>query len=209
MTWAGMKVRENLEDSSAPLRLIRTGSASERRTAAGHLRSETGDSEIAGAFAALIGALEDEDEEVRAMAAQSLAALVYQWQGRPASTESEREMMKTRLATATANLVPLLSDRAAGVRLAAAMGLGAMVRPSRRVPTLEELAALKAESNSVRRVAALAIWGSPDCSLPSELVLTLADESAEVRMAAARAIERFPISLDAIIPELISKIEHD
>src|SRR5262249_51583052 len=109
MTWAGMKVRENLEDSSAPLRLIRTGSASERRTAAGHLRSETGDSEIAGAFAALIGALEDEDEEVRAMAAQSLAALVYQWQGRPASSASERELVKSRLATAAPRVLSLPS----------------------------------------------------------------------------------------------------
>jgi HEAT repeat protein len=208
MTWAWLRLSDSLE-SNESFRLIRTGTAAQRRTAAGHLRSETGDQEVQRAFAALINALGDDDAEVRGMAAQSLAVLVNQLQGRPAITPSETGLLKTRIDTAVRGLVKLLADPDVAVRVAATQGLGSMVRSGRSSPTAEQLEAMTDESNAVRRAAALEAWGSRDMPLPPELAAMLADPSAAVRTAAARALARFPTALDETVPTLLLMIEND
>jgi HEAT repeat protein len=208
ITWAWLRLSDSLE-SNESLRLIRAGTVSQRRTAAGNLRSETGDQEVQRAFSALVDALRDDDAEVRGMAAQSLAVLVNQLQGRPAITPSEALLLKTRIDTTVQGLVKLLADPDVAVRVAASQGLGSMVRSGRSSPTAEQLEAMTDESNAVRRAAALEAWGSRDVPIPPELAAMLADPSAAVRTAAARALARFPTALDETIPTLLLMIEND
>jgi HEAT repeat protein len=131
----------------------------------------------------------------------------------------------------------LLSDRDPGVRAAAALGLGTLARRPRlslpepdrlpavvwsrehgsidymymnlTLPAREQLARLGDASSAVRRQAARTIYGSPDMTLPPELVRALQDESPEVRAAAASALRSFGTELDREIPTLIVMIERD
>jgi HEAT repeat protein len=146
------------------------------------------------------------------MAAQSLGGLGYQLRDHQPSAPaaSDRLTLKRRIDVATRGLVPLLSDRDPRVRAAAAIGLGTMARgPSPGPPAPEQVAALRNESNAVRRQAARMIYGSPAMTLLPELVAALEDESAEVRTAAAQALARFGPDLDPQIPALTAMMQRD
>ena len=69
--WAGLSIRDHLEGYQ-PLHVIRSGNAFDRRKAAQELSVE-GSIDPAAAMTALMETLGDEDAEVRAMAAGSLA----------------------------------------------------------------------------------------------------------------------------------------
>jgi HEAT repeat protein len=203
--WAGLSIRDHLEGYQ-PLRVIRSGNAVERRTAARDLFHEQGiDAEEA--MAALVRLLDDEDAGVRAMAAETLGSFVYKLPDPPPTASVASDLLKRRIDVATRGLVPLLSDRDPDVRAAAATGLGTRPIPARAAP--QQLAALLDGSNAVRRQAARMIYGAPDVTLPPELVAALKDESAEVRSAAARALVRFGPDLDPEIPALITMMERD
>jgi HEAT repeat protein len=206
--WGGVSIRDYVQGNN-PLRVIRSGNAIERQMAAQDLSGQQRGIGAEEAVAALINTLSDDDAGVRAAAAQSLAALVYQLNHPPAAPVAS-DLLERRIDVAIRGLVPLLSDRDTSVRSAAATSLGMMAgRPSPGRPAPDQLAALRDGSNAVRRQAARMIHGSSDMTLPPELVSALQDESAEVRAAAARALARFGMDLDPVIPALLAMLERD
>jgi HEAT repeat protein len=209
IVWAGVSIRDHLAGYQ-PLRAIRAGNAIERRTAA-QVLSYPGEIDWEEATAVLIRTLGDKDVGVRAAAAESLGSVVYHLRDHPATVPVASDLLKSRIGVATRGLVALLSDRDPGVRAAAATGLERMARrpPSPGPPTPEQLAALKDKSNAVRRRTAKLIYGSPDVTLPLELVSALEDESAAVRGAADRALARYGPDLDPAIPALFAMMERD
>jgi HEAT repeat protein len=206
--WAGLRVWDTWDENEMVGR-IRSGTPAERRTAAVALASVERESDIDRAFSALIGALDDEDPEVRAVAAHSLGSLIYQLRDHPPGAPIDPARLKGRIEVAMRVLVPLLTDRDPRIRAAAATGLEAIARRGRTTPPPGQVAALKHGSNAVRRQAAESIYGVPAVTLPSELVAALKDASAEVREAAAKALESFGPSLDSEIPTLLAMMEHD
>jgi HEAT repeat protein len=211
--WAGSSIRDHLAGYQ-PLRAIRTGNAIERRTAATDLSVPGSKIKAEEAMAALIPTLSDEDAGVRAAAAESMGVVIYYLRDHAANVPVASDVLKRRIDVATATLVPLLSDRDPGVRAAAATGLGTMAkRPIPNVglppPAPDQLAALKDDSNAVRRQAANVLYGLPDVKLPPKLAAALKDESAEVRAAAARALARYGPDLGPEIPALFAMLERD
>jgi HEAT repeat protein len=192
------------------LRAIRTGNAIERRVAARDLSVPRRKIDAEEAMAALFATLGDEDATVRATAADSIGVVVYLLRHHAATVPVASGLLKRQIDVATRALVRVLSDRDSGVRAAAATGLGTMAKsPIPGPPTPKQLAALKDESNAVRRQAAKLLYGSPDVKLPPELTAALKDESAEVRAAAARALARFGPDLGPEIPALFAMLERD
>jgi HEAT repeat protein len=206
--WAGLAIRDYVEGYQ-PTRVIRSGNAIERRTAAMDL-SDQGRIDTEDAMALLIQTRDDSDTEVRSTAARSLGSLAYQSRNPPAAAPVAGDSLKRRLDLASRGLILFLSDRDSGVRSAAATGLGMTARrprPATLAPA--QVAALRDESSTVRRRAAQAIYGSSDMTLPRELVAALKDESADVRAAAALAIVDFGPDFDPQIPALIAMMERD
>ena len=208
IVWAGLAIRDYVEGYQ-PTRVIRAGSAIERRLAALDL-SDQGRIDTEDAMALLIQTRDDSDVEVRSTAARSLGSLAYQSRNPLAAPPVARDSLKRRLDLASRGLILFLSDRDPGVRSAAATGLGMTARrprPATLAPA--QVAALRDESSTVRRRAAQAIYGSSDMMLPRELVAALKDESAGVRAAAAMAIVDFGPDFDPQIPALIAMMERD
>jgi HEAT repeat protein len=161
------------------------------------------------AIPVLIRALTDEVAAVRAVAAQALGSLVYNSRGQVAAP-ADRPRLGRRLEIATRALVPLFADSDAGVRAAAAVGLGTMGRmPARKGWTPEPFAAMRGRLSAQRRQAAALQYLLPDVPLPQQLVAALDDESAAVRAAAARAIGAFGPDFDSVIPSLLSLMERE
>lgn len=231
--WAGLTIRDELHPYQ-PLRAIHSGNSADRKSAAQdllHDRNIEPDRAIAG----LTGALDDQDAEVRAVAAQCIGSLVSQMRDRPPSGPEGAQVLKHRVALVCQNLARKLSDRDPGVRAAAAKGLATMAHgptqsadppqrradavsgrywrntayPNRTRPKPEQLSALRGNSSATRRQAAKALYGSPDMTLPTELVHALQDESPDVRAAAARALGSFGTELDRVIPTLIAMMAGD
>jgi HEAT repeat protein len=190
------------------LRVIRSGTATERQSAAHDLWGSENKIDEESAMDALIPALADEDAGVRARAAESLGWVVYRLRERPPDARATGDSIKRRIDLATRGLVSVLSDREASVRAAVATGLGTTARrrsPGRLTP--EQLTTLNDPSNAVRRQAAMIIYGSPDVTLRPELSAALRDESAEVRASAAWALVQFGPALDREVPEIIAMLE--
>jgi HEAT repeat protein len=208
--WAGLAIRNHFEGYQ-PLRSIHSGNAIERRMAADDLSNSNQNGIGADdGIAVLVQTRDDNDAGVRSMAAQSLGSLVYQSRNPTAGEPVAQDILKRRIEVATRALILFLSDRDPGVRSAAATGLGMTARSPRPGPlTPEQIAALKNDSNTVRRRAAQTIYGSADRMIPLELLATLKDESADVRAAAARALVDFGPDLDPQVPALIAMMEHD
>jgi HEAT repeat protein len=233
LVWAGVAIRDQLAGPH-PLRVIRSGNAVERQSAAQDLLHDPS-IDADAATAGLIEALDDGDSEVRAVAAKCLGSLVADFRVRPANAKDAPGLLKRRVTVASRALVSALSDRDAGVRAAAAIGLGTMAkRQGRAVTATEELgmlawcrkhgiqyhpdlmlpppelfAALWSASNNARRQASKTIKSCPDITFPPELLRALHDQSADVRAAAVRSLGSFATDLDAEIPDLFAMMAND
>jgi HEAT repeat protein len=207
LIWATVAVRRQWERSE-PLRRVRSSSPSVREAAAMQLPYQEG-IDAGEAMPVLLHALTDDVATVRAVAAQALGSVVYNSRAQ-VGTPADRARLKNRLEMATRAIVQLFADPDAGVRAAAAVGLGTMGRmPARKGRIPEPFAALRGRSSAARREAAALQYLLPEVTLPRELVAALDDESAEVRAAAARAIGQFGPDLDRVIPSLLSLMERE
>jgi HEAT repeat protein len=210
LAWAGKGVWDDTT-STDPLSLIRSGSVDDRQRAALNLRVITRETDIDSALAALIKALADREKAVRLMAIQSLGDFGHQIRTRATSTPDEQQERGKRLDVATRALAGVLSSaQDPELRAAAATALGTMAtQPRRLAPPPQLAAALEEGSARWNREVAREFYGLEEWTLAPELVAALRDRSVNVRVAAAKALANYPLSLDSTIPELISSFEHD
>jgi HEAT repeat protein len=205
IAWAGVRIWDTLEGDEL-LRQIRSSDVAQRRSAAMRLGTEMPDRDIDDTMAALVWALGDKDVEVRSQAAASLGALMQEFHRRVAGTDAEPAKTKARTDAAFRALVTLLTDGDPEARMAAATGLGRLVRPPHIAPMPAQVPALRDTSNAVRRETARLVYGAPDATAPLELLAALKDSSLAVRAAAARSIASFCPIPDSAIPALLQML---
>jgi HEAT repeat protein len=214
--WSWRVVRES-SPVRVQIRMLRTGDVLERRSAATGLESYT--AEDAGVvIPALVVALGDEDEEVRATVARSLGRNWAVARALALDHGAWRWMVQALMRT--------LNDTRPSVRSAAAEGLtdifsivgngrpgnvADLVDPTAVVDSLGRL--LGDESEEVRMSAAtsLGAFGAA-CPIepPRELVTALVkDSSANTRALAARALGKFPTISDEAAVALLGALKVD
>lgn len=155
--------------------------------------------ELRTAASALQDALDDENSEVRAAAAEALGVLAgvaragvkdgrgwYLMLELP-DGDAEMPLIKEAAETSIRRLVDLLDDPAFRVRVAGAKALGRVRDPSAKQPLID---LLKRPSESARMAAAEALMHVQDGSDATAIVEALADPDATVRYAVAVAITR-------------------
>ena len=240
--WAGWKIWANLdEDETArnfkeTLQQLRSTDPSERWRAAANLQIVSNARDIDPAVASLIGALGDQDSQVKITASRALGALLSRLRMPSESdvTAAPEEIQK-HMAAATTGLLEMLGDSEAQVRQGALVGLTLMskqpnstprgglagraptvpgagaARPSKPVwqppPDLSE--DLESGETKWTKATAQAFYGYVDTDVPPAIVAALKDPSAIVRLEAVRCLENYPLNLDAAIPTLISLVEQD
>jgi HEAT repeat protein len=127
--------------SADPLRQIRSRNVEQRRWAALNLRVLTKKTDLAATTAALSHGLQDQDESVRVLVAQSLGQLVHQLKSQPATTTEEKRILGRHEVDAVRLLVGALSrEPSALVRASVVESLGA-TGPQRSVTPPAALAA--------------------------------------------------------------------
>jgi HEAT repeat protein len=98
---------------------------------------------------------------------------------------------------------PDVPEKAAAKRRGGGGGGGGRgPRPEPHRPPADLVKALQNGTATWSRETAKAYYGYSDTPPPPELVAALKDESSEVRMAAIRTLQSFPLGLDAALPSL-------
>ena len=217
------------------LQQLQANDASERWRAARGLQTVSQASQIEPAVGSLIRALGDRDVEVRRVTAECLGALIFSLEtSADDRIVADPKEVEKWASAATAALLQSMADSDATVRVAAIEGLatlskqpsslssgaseggmsspGGSVAPARKPayrPPPELATGLQNGEARWSRANAQAYYGYIDRAPPPELLSALEDQSAEVRIAAVRALTNFPLNLDSAIPALLSVLEKD
>ena len=233
--WDDLTVDDATRLLRQTLQQLQSNDASERWRAARSLQTVSQASQIEPVVGSLIRALGDRDVEVRCVTAECLGALIFSLQTSADDRIVGDPKVIERWATAaTAALRQSMADSDATVRVAAIQGFetlskqpssvsngaspggasspGGIAPPARKAayrPPPELATALQNGEAKWSRANALAYYGYVDRVPPPELLSALKDQSAEVRVAAVRALANFPLNLDSAIPVLLSVLEKD
>ncbi len=189
---------------------MRSIDAAERKEAVQALLEESGISVgVQESIDAFVQALSDVDPDVRAAAAQSLAAVIYRVQRISATVPvvANQQNLKRWSDDAARRLVSLLHDQVPAVRVAAANGLGVLVR--RRARRFPNALWLFDVPMVVQRQDAKTERDSLTIALPPELIAALQDQAVKVRAAAASALANFGVDQDDVIQVLLGMMEQD
>jgi HEAT repeat protein len=194
-----------------PLQQIRSRNVENRRSAAANLRVLTKKTDLTATTAALAHALRDQDEDVRILAAQSLGQLLPQLRFQPDSSPEEKKFLGTHVETLFGLLAGALSsDASVQVRTTLVESMMGAVGPSRSVTWSPAMVAALEEGSVVwNRAVAREYLGLSEATPPPALISALNDASAEVRAKAALVLREFPLNLDPVIPELLSRMARD
>lgn len=193
-----------------PHQQIRSRNVEDRRSAAVNLRVLTKKTDLAARTAALAIALRDQDEDVRILAAQSLGQLLPQLRFQPDTTPEEKKLLGTHVETLFGLLAGALSsDASVQVRTTLVESMGA-VGPRRSVTWSPAMVAALEDGSVVwNRAVTEKYFGRSEATPPPALISALNDASAEVRAKAALVLRQFPLNLDPVIPELLSRMASD
>ena len=223
------------EDSMAPsrfIRVLRSGNTADRREAACQLAATPRPEEADKVVDALVLALGDEDEEVRATSANSLGSVVRQllegWKTSPDALRTNQPLVST----ASRALIGLLKDSTDAVKTQALMALTAIhLHPNQRTNASSErlclgldpsdktlpqelrtalVQTLGDQSSEVRGFSAWALGDlGPFLSqdIPHELLDAMNDPAEEVRQKAAFACARYEEGLRPLLPDLFTRLE--
>jgi HEAT repeat protein len=194
-----------------PLQQIRSRNVENRRSAAANLRVLTKKTDLTATTAALAHALRDQDQDVRILAAQSVGQLLPQLRFQPDTTPEEKKFLGTHVETLFGLLAGALSsDASVQVRTTLVESMMGAARPGRSVTWTPAMVAAVEEGSVVwNRAVAREYLGLSEATPPPALISALNDASAEVRAKAALVLRQFPLNLDPVIPELLSRMASD
>jgi HEAT repeat protein len=196
--------------SADPLQQIRSRNVEDRQRAAINLRVLTKKTDLAATTAALSLGLHDHDESVRVLVAQSLGQLIHQLTSQPVTTPEEKKNLGTYERIAVSLLAgSMSSETSALVRAAVVESLGTTGTQRSITPPPALQAALNDGSIVWNLAIAREYYGLSEATPPPELVAALNDSSPEVRAKAASTLRNFPLNLDPVIPELLSRMAND
>ncbi|MFI5455793.1 MAG: HEAT repeat domain-containing protein [Isosphaerales bacterium] len=207
MTFAGLWIWDGLT-SSDPVRLIRSGSVTERQKAASDLGGADEDTDVDRVMTALVSAMEDTDVVVRSTAAQDLAGVAAEVLRRPARTPAEQKSAEQKVAVAIRTLTKGLSDPEPTIRASAVFGFGLLGQSSKMDLPPELIAALSDESSSVRQATAKALKAvqlTP--GVVPALIEALGSRDREVRFHAAEILERVGPGAEPAVPALLATMK--
>ena len=176
-SYAGLTAWEKLAVGD-PVRLIRSGGINERRKAADDLGVITERTDVDRVMAALVGAVNDDDSDVRYSAAHSLGEVLSAVLGRPARTLAEQQRTEQQVTVATRTFSKSLSDPAASIRELAVWELASLRQRARLDAPPELIAALSDESQTVRQATAKVLKAF---HLTASVVPTLIEGARESR----------------------------
>jgi len=204
VTCAGLWIWNELRKSD-PVRLIRSGSVTERQKAASDLGVVTADTDVDGVMAALVSAMEDKDVVVRCGAAQALAGVAAEILRRPARAPAEQKSAEQKVAVAIRTLTKGMSDPEPVVRASAAWGFGLLGKSSKFDQPPEMIAALSDESGAVRQAAAKALEEARlTAGVVPALIKALESRDREVRFRAAELLGRVGPGAESAVPALLA-----
>jgi HEAT repeat protein len=193
-----------------PVRLIRSRNVKDRRSAAVNLRVLTKKTNLAATTAALAHALRDQDEDVRILAAWSVGQVLSQLRLQPDVTPAEKKLLGTHAEISLGLLAGALSsDPSAQVRTAAVEGMAAIGTPRSTKPPPALAAAVKDGSVVWNLATIREYYGLREATPPPPLISALNDSSPEVRAKAVTVLGQFPLNLDPLIPDLLSRMAND
>jgi HEAT repeat protein len=206
--WAARSLWESQHPVYDAVRGLRDRSPSGRVNAT-RLLVRLGLQDAAIAIPPLTAALADPAVEVRVAACEALRSLVSEAVTAGSSAEAVR--------IAITALIGSLQDPKPDVRVAAARALE-YIESSRgsagvteREGMFDALSRMFDDRDEGVRIAALDALGSTARKLskgpPAALAARLSDESAVVRMAAIKALTRFPRDLDSVMPRIFEILE--
>jgi HEAT repeat protein len=222
--WAYRSVWESYHPLKAAAGKLTSGSTAQHLAAIRQL-TELGTGDSAEAVRALVPALHDQDETVRAEAAQAIGAV---------GSYAARSDPET-IGLAIKGLLESLSDTKPAVRIAVISALRILSGSSLGEPQRETRKAAAASKSSASTVdvapvseAFLKLLGDPDPEVqraaigalatigpralgtpPRALFEVVENPSAVIRVGAISALAGFPRGLDPLVPALLKHLEHD
>ncbi len=217
--------------------LLHSNDTNERSGAAAMLQFAYKPKDIDAALDALSRTMGDRDWQVRLVTAQSIGGLIVRIKDPKTDTVATPEQVQRWTDRAAQELVKRLSDPDDKVRTGVITGVMMITRQPQTAPAGEppdlppapkasgkrggrgrgkaeprrppaDLAkALKNGTTSWSRDTAKAYYGYTERIAPPALVAALKDESSDVRLAAIRALNNFPLGVDAALPALLDLLD--
>ena len=201
---AGLKAWEKLAVAD-PVRLIQSGSTAERANAARELSVIDETTNIDRVMAALVGAVDDDNSEVRSLAEFSLFSVVSAVLRRPARTLADQKRTEQRVTVATRTFTKCLSDPAASIRELAAVQFGLLAQQTQLDAPPELIAALRM-TPAVQLAAVRALGAFPlTASVVPPLIEGLETRDRTIRVATAELLGKLGPQAESAVPALLAR----
>ncbi len=203
-SFAGLKAWEKLAVGD-PVRLIRSGSTAEKGNAARELSVIDETTNVDRVMAALVGAVDDDDAEVRSLAEFSLFSVVSAVLRRPARTLADQKRTEQQVTVATRTFTKCLSDPAASIRELAAVQFGLLAQQTQLDAPPELIAALRDMTPAVQLAAVRALREFPlTASVVPPLIESLVSRDRTIRVATAELLGKLGPQAESAVPALLA-----